>query len=670
MRFEPITLEKYCWSLGTTSFRVEDLKFNILEQLNLLEQLNNKYPTLNWSEKNSKEKQILYSQLLTSSNLFQITKTLDKDARLKTSSLVELGLVTDQRILTPVGKDLMSLNKKKEADNDIIFDLHKNNNIFDISDDSFIYLKQLLKYQTYKEFKIKPLLTLIYFCSYFDCISYDQFTFIIPLCKSIDETKDAIEFLRRGCHYNEFILNKIKISPMTNKVESIIKEFSPLKADEILNLFPHGKGKSYVKEIPLLYNQFKIYLEKRNTLTPKEKFNLIKEFNFQNFKDKALTETKEFIFGTSVFNSSTNYSEVVKHFDSSLIGTSENLLLNVYILYTFNSYIANLKEYQDLNLRYIALTDIFLISENSIKLDILPKLFFSSIKEHLLNENLILDDIKYSNFLHTNYTFENMYNFFNHDISFIESKIYELYPDFKVKKNFKEDLKLFISQKRKDKFDELIDLKFSKKNLSKLLKYIRDKKLKELQKYGFISNIPTIFEYLVGLSWYSISNKEGNIYNILNLKLDSNLYPLRFASGGQADILYKYNDGHDVIIEVTMTEKENQRKLELEPVTRHLGRYKIDKNKNTYAIFIAPYLDPNVLVSFRSMKILPYYNPHNLNKIDSLKIIPLSIDNLIYILDHDISYDKLKIKFDEFFEESSLNGYEWYENTINTIYKY
>ena len=39
-RFEKISLERYAWSIGTTSFRVENLREAIPQQLEVLEELN------------------------------------------------------------------------------------------------------------------------------------------------------------------------------------------------------------------------------------------------------------------------------------------------------------------------------------------------------------------------------------------------------------------------------------------------------------------------------------------------------------------------------------------------------------------------------------------------------------------------------------------------------
>lgn len=178
------------------------------------------------------------------------------------------------------------------------------------------------------------------------------------------------------------------------------------------------------------------------------------------------------------------------------------------------------------------------------------------------------------------------------------------------------------------------------------------------------ADIPTIFEYLTGILWYKLNNYEGDLTDFLNLHLDANLLPRRFASGNKADIIFRLSD-EDILLEATLTTKDNQRKMELEPVSRHLGKYILKNNKNAYAVFIAPYLDPNVLVVFRAYKILKYYDSNNPNRcVDGLKIIPLSIDDLLIILDKGLDYGTLKRKFDTAFDDKEVDGYIWYNQVL------
>lgn len=651
-RFEKISLEKYTWSIGTTSFRVENLRGLIPQQLDLLNELNGRYPDLEWNT----QKQELYSKLLTERGIFNIEKTLDKDARVKTSSLAELGLTTEKREITEIGNSLLDSYKKETLDN--------TSNIFQISNDSFIYLKQLLKYQTYSEFKIKPFLVLLYFCTELENgLSLDYFTYLLPICSTKEETKWILNQIRENEPYIDIILNKIINSSNTQKVKEVTEEFQNLTDEEILSLFPHGKGSSYVTPILELHKQLSNY---RNLISLEEKYNLIENLNFDALKKKSLTQIKEILFGTSIFNSGTDKQEVIGNFENTGLIKNPNLIYELYILYTLSSYLANLLEYKDLNLRYFKLTDIFIIGDEKIELDILPKAYFSKVSDSLLEVELWSEE-EYRRKLENNIPFEKIYSFLDFNSEEIKYELMAKYPNLTFY-NFDTQIKKILLDEKERQFRKLIEDKFTSENIIKILTEIKEGKSSFIKKIGFDTTIPTILEYIVGVAWFRISNQEGELYNIFNLKLDSNCYPVRFASGGQADLIYKYSDGHHLLLEVTMSEKDSQRKLELEPVPRHLGRYRLDGNDNSYTIFIAPYLDPNVLVSFRAMKYLPYYHPHNFTKVQGLKIIPLSIDNLIYILEENISYNRLKCEFEQFYLNNEIDGFLWYNNNINKTY--
>ena len=59
-----------------------------------------------------------------------------KDAREKTSGLVDIGLIDSNRNLSDIGKHLLEISKNGDFTSD---------NFLKISKDSFIYLKQFLK---------------------------------------------------------------------------------------------------------------------------------------------------------------------------------------------------------------------------------------------------------------------------------------------------------------------------------------------------------------------------------------------------------------------------------------------------------------------------------------------------------------------------------------------
>ncbi len=654
-----IPFESYSWSFGTTSFRVKELKYYIEKQLFLLQKFNEKYKELEWNN----EAQEIYSELLTEEGLFEIATMKEKNARVKTSSLVDLGLINEKRELTQVGNKII----KETAE-------IKFNKTFNIRKDSYIYLKQLLKYQD-NDFNIKPFLAIIYSCIEFDKMDFDFFAYILPQCKTKDELLSSISKYKGKKDIYEITYNLSEKSIEKHKELFDTYDFkNKFEFDVfILSLLPNRKSSDYSKSAVELYKKLLDYWEnlKNNKYNDDEKYNFLKETDFSDIKDKAKIKLNKFMFGIENLTNKSNKKEIISKFESSRLMKSKDIqefTFNYAVLFAFGGRLANLEEYKDLNLRYIKLTDIFIIENNQVELDLLPKYIFKQWK------NLLLDTINYNNKeyqekLEKNQKINEIYDFMEPDMDLIVCEIKKDYPNSDIS-----DLSSFAKKIKEEKFKNLIETKFKPQTVIDLLNLIEkrsnDKDDKEiLEKMNCDTSIPTVFEYLSGISLYWISEKKCNLFEILNLYLDANLLPQRFASGLKPDLLYKNKD-YDILIEVTLSKKDNQRKMELEPVTRHLGKYCLEnKNKTAYCIFIAPYLDPNVLVSFRSYKKLKYYNSNNTSEfIDGLNIIPISIKDLIYILGNNFKYSDTENKFCEILNSDESDGYLWYENKIKKIF--
>jgi len=94
------------------------------------------------------------------------------------------------------------------------------------------------------------------------------------------------------------------------------------------------------------------------------------------------------------------------------------------------------------------------------------------------------------------------------------------------------------------------------------------------------------------------------------MRLDSNLFPVRFANGGESDIVYKYADGHDVLIEVTMSNKEAQQLGQVCSDTKTLISSFTDsvyKSKSLEELTSSIFLSSK-LISFNLFAIIINYN--------------------------------------------------------------
>ena len=323
----------------------------------------------------------------------------------------------------------------------------------------------------------------------------------------------------------------------------------------------------------------------------------------------------------------------------------------------------NLKDFFDLNKRYFSLTDIIKFEDEKIELDILPKYYFKNIIDDLLNEKL-LEDNDYLNKFYSDIPIENISPYYNINIDDVINNINEeLGTNLTVN-----NINTYIKDEKLKSFNELIDNKFKTTDLIRILEQIKNRDDEELNSYiTDDANIPTIFEYILGIAWYRISGKKGNILDYMNLSLDANFLPKTHAGGGMADIVYKYDKDtypkHDLLIEATISESTGQRVMEMEPVSRHLGEnIKLTDNLNDYALFIAPNLEERIILDFRNMK-TRFYPKGNGEFIEGLKIIPIDIDILKKILEKNIDYNEIYKWFDKAFK-SNVPDPIWYREEI------
>ncbi|MDO4628533.1 MAG: AlwI family type II restriction endonuclease, partial [Planctomycetia bacterium] len=184
------------------------------------------------------------------------------------------------------------------------------------------------------------------------------------------------------------------------------------------------------------------------------------------------------------------------------------------------------------------------------------------------------------------------------------------------------------------------------------------------------ADIPTIFEYLLAILWYKVSEYEGKILDYMKLSLDADLLPKTHAGGGEADIVYEYQKSsvfpeHSLLLEATLADSTNQRRMEMEPVSRHLGKHLLRTgNLSSYCVFVTNDLNINGIADFRSRKNNPWFDPLDYERyVTGMKIIPLKIADLKQILRQRRTYKELYLLFEEAHSMTALPPV-WYETYI------
>lgn len=662
-----IKFQTYSWVYGTTSFRVSELKYKIEKQLLLIEDLRTLYPESEW-----KDLQSVYFDLLVEAELSKDSaKEIEKDARQKTSSLKDLGLITEDRKITPIGK--LILETTLERDN-IKFD-----NIFSLRGDSYLYFKQFLKIEfsknsdsSYNSFLINPFFALIYSIIKLGFVSNDFFNLLLPIQKDFTELKSLIDsFVANGGDLDIQQILLDKISSMENYQNALNYFLENEKNEKIFKtVFLNMKGGGFDLPYKGFYELIISYDISNTTEIKLEKLKSLADYISSNLPASLLkNKYYELLFKLDRKPKKTDFKQaLITTFENSFLYKNGNFDENFFYLVHLVKWYTNLeKEYADNNKRFLALTDSFIFEDNNIKLNPIIKVYFEDIIDNLIDGYMLDEKSEYQRKLHNNLDLSDINSMLEKDTAVFAEQLSSLYPSLNVSGNIQEQIFNFSKIDKVQRFNQLIDTHFDNTSLIELFTHIsarEDKKILEYKNINWDTNIPTIFEYLIGIAWYLTTNKQGDITDFLNMSLDSNLLPLRFAGGGQSDIVCKYS-GEDILIEVTLSNDENQRRMELEPVSRHLGRYRL-AGKDAYAIFVAPYLDPNVLVGFRSYKHLNYYDRRDTrNFVNGLKIIPLSIEDIKFILKNNLKYEQLKSCFEALYQDDEKDGYLWYSNKVN-----
>lgn len=324
---------------------------------------------------------------------------------------------------------------------------------------------------------------------------------------------------------------------------------------------------------------------------------------------------------------------------------------------------ATLADYFDLNRRYIKTTDIVLFEDDAVKLDIIPQYFFESVSEQLHQELYAVSESLYENC--------NIEDISDCLVVSDDIIIEGINEELGINVTTVGAARAALEDNRYRRLQHLIDTKFTDEKLLLLFDYFEERNDTEIRSMVTDNaDVPTIFEYMLGILWYKASERQGKILDYMKLSLDADLLPKTHAAGGEADIVYEYAQTesypeHTLLLEATLADRTNQRRMEMEPVSRHLGRHLIHTgNLNSYCVFVTNYLDINVIADFRSRKATPFYDTQDYSKfVNGMKIIPLQTSELKKIVTNGKIYKELYPIFEAAFN-STLPPHEWYENCI------
>lgn len=649
-----IPYKSFCWSLGTTSFRTKNFNKTIEEQLSLLDEFWKLEENKSKSWSGNKDLQTRYYDFMQSKDFVEGNAgNKPKDAREKTSGLVDIGLIDDGRKLSNAGKALLKITSENDFSSD---------NQFQIAKDSYIYLKQLLKtYYNVDGHTVRPFMVLIHLLNKFDYLTLDEYTYLLPLCIGETETNeiiDGISKLRcRNISIDEIIVNRL-MGMLNYKTALDYFIDNEVTEELICEIGLNRKSRQYDK------SYFKLYQALNRVFVLNDIDNLISVYDAT--RDIKIGKWwRNYLFDTTSEKAISNHP--VAHLKTTLFNEveDENTFKIAFfkIMHLFKAK-ATLSDYLDLNRRYIKTTDVVLFEDDTIKFDIVPKHFFKSVAAKLYQDAFTSSELLYE------------------DCDMPEISECLIVDDDTIVAGINEELGINVSDMqsaraaledtRYQRLQHLIDTKFTDDKILSLLDCFETRNDDEIRSMVTDNaDVPTIFEYVLGILWYKASERHGKILDYMKLSLDADLLPKTHAAGGEADIVYEYEateyyPEHTLLLEATLADSTNQRRMEMEPVSRHLGMHLIRSgNMNSYCVFATNYLNINVISDFRSRKTTPFYDPQDYSKsVAGMKIIPLQTSELKKIVSNGKTYKELYPLFEAAFN-STLLPHEWYESCIN-----
>lgn len=662
---ETLAYSSFFWSLGTTSFRTKEFNYSIEKQLACLDDFWNIPENSNqgWEKKYMAPGQAdiydiknRYYDFMRDRGLTTGDDSIKyKAAREKTSGLVDLGLINENHRLTAVGRHILTISQSEDysSDNQLL-----------ISKDSYVYLKQLLKlYIKTDGVIVRPFVVVLYLLSKLDYLTYEEFTFLAPLCTTAEITEQMIEDIR-AIRRSEKTKEDIIVQVMMTKDNylracQVLMEFEESEYI-ITQIGLNRKSRKYDKPYYPLYLLLKeVYLKKdyskaiylyKQTSAISNVGRYWRKYLFDTVSTKAIKNAPHEHLLPTVFDNVTSEEEFKRAFFQMM-----HLIKNV----------ATLQDYFDLNRRYLNIANVMIFEDEQVKLDLVPKQFFASAIDELYQSAFspseeLEHDCKIEEICPA--------------LKFDEKEIVErLKKELGIELENIEEAYTEVEKRRYDRFKTMIDTRFTDKDLLQLLDDFDKRNDDEIsKKVTDNADPPTIFEYVLGIIWYKVSGYKGRILDYMKLSLDANLLPITHAAGGEADIVYEYSatkeyPAHTLLLEATLTDSTNQRRMEMEPVSRHLGNHLLrTKNKSSYCLFATNYLDKNVISDFRGRKHMVFYDSKDESQyVEGMKIIPLQTSDLRSILIAQKSYSDLYPKYEKAYQiNTPMLPLFWYKNCV------
>lgn len=681
---------KQVFNLWDTNGRRHDVINAIVIYLNILHDLEKDYPGETWGSYPYSTKQYLFykAAIKASPEVFQshdkfddfewylsgiydkflskhlqvagdlkvdLDKNIEQRARHYTSNLVKLGFADDDRTISSVGRNLICGSLKRDVLEALL----------PISDVNLILFRQLLKLRIYTKpdsygirYFYSPCFMALYLLLNHESVDINSFKQqvqgISPYWHdriNLDEEIDMLELIISDIEIPEAFSHKEKIS---------LAVFG--------NYIKNRKTSSVVSVYYTFYSALYDYVQNPDN----EKYVVL--CNILLGQD-ATKIRKAFGFGGDVLKCG-NRSKVYSHKEFIEENTGNKLLTGdinseLYKNYVASKYLDTAREYSDTTIRMLGASALFQFSKPLVELSY--RGLFQIFLSHLDLKHYVMGRVSQQEY---NYYELGLNSRFYRELSLTDilgldaSQINDVLAALSMNFGEMTDIHSVLVQENRRKLEQHIEAKYPKIKIIELLHLIsnrqNDKKIK--LEVNEEATVPTIYEYLVAIAWYYISEKKISVYDSLNLTLNGDFEPVIHAGGGAGDIVVNYDD-KTVMLEATLMNAAAQKRGEWEPVLRHAINLTADiYPKRVYTLFVADTLDYNTINIWRAVAAVTLKSSSTGEKTDHVVIMPFTNEHLCGFMEKNINDEKIIAAIEQSYNEVKSNFDDsWHEKIIKNL---
>lgn len=589
-----------------------------------------------------------------------LDKNIEARARHYTTNLVKMGFVDSKRQITPIGSAFL----KRKVQRDILEDM------LPIDDINLILLRQLLKLKIFTNPDSKgnrqyysPFMMALWLLLNNEVIEKNTF-FTIVQGLSPYTSQELLDIA----------LDNPADTQLLEKVASIVDVQIPEEFQQ-KDIVPYDIFERYIKNtksktmIPVYYDFYCSLASFRKQQTEES----LKPLIHVILENKSALQ-KAFGRGKSLFDLGRNreltLAEFLEKNRENIFLAVENLNSPLYMEYKISSRIDDIREYSDTTERLLGATGIF-------KFGVLPELsykelllcFFDSeeLRDHVFGvmsqEEFESYEVGYMSELPLSMTL-------GYESDYVEQIANQVVHQFGLR-SFAEIHTTMQSKASQGLISHIAD-KYPKERVLELLALFSDRKNDDAIKKAVndTADVPTIYEYIVGIAWYYISGKNFDLYNSFNLTLNADFEPVMHAGGGEGDIVIHY-DKLVVMLEVTLMNKQAQKRGEWEPVLRHSLNLKAAvEPKEAMTFFVADELDYNTVNIWRAVAAASLESTNTHEPVEGVVIMPFVNSELVVFLQNDISDQAIIAATRESFAEvPRIKDGGWKEAIMETLEK-